>query len=130
MKHLILLAALGVAAPAWADDPQAGAASFRAYCATCHGLDAVGDGPMTAILAIRPPDLTRLARNADGVFPMGYVVRRIDGRDALLSHGGTMPVFGFLLAGPSGVIEDADGSPILTPQSVVDLALWLRMIQR
>ena len=127
-----LLALMMMAAPAIAQDADQanGFALFRLNCATCHGLEATGDGPMTSILTIAPPDLTGLSAQNDGVFPLADVVRRIDGRDMILAHGGAMPIFGFILEDDSGVVEDAEGNPVFTKQSVLEIAAWLQAIQR
>ena len=74
------------------NDP--GRALFGTYCASCHGVDARGDGPMAARLRQVPPDLTQFAARNGGVFPGERVARIIDGRD-VASHGtGEMPVWG------------------------------------
>lgn len=113
-----------------AQDAAAGAEVFREHCATCHGLSARGDGPMTSILSTQPPDLTVLSANNGGEFPLERAVRQIDGRDEVLAHGGSMPVFGLILKGESGVIDADDGSPVFTPAPVVDVTEYLRSIQR
>ncbi len=131
MTFGILAACLAIlaAAPAVALDgnPEEGARQFALNCAGCHGANAAGDGPMTDILSIAPPDLTMLATE-DG-FPMADVVRRIDGRD-LLGHGGPMPLFGAILQDKSAVVDDAYGNPVFTSQPVLDIATWLSTIQR
>ncbi len=118
------------AAPAFSNegDESKGRALFALNCATCHGLEARGYGPMAEILAISPPDLTLLA--GDGAFPMADVVRRIDGRDMILAHGGPMPIFGHILEDRSAVVEDAEGTPVFTSQTVLDLGAYLASIQR
>jgi mono/diheme cytochrome c family protein len=35
---------------------------YEAYCATCHGRDDRGDGPVAEALRARPSDLTSLAQ--------------------------------------------------------------------
>jgi mono/diheme cytochrome c family protein len=72
-----------------------GAAVYKTYCATCHGVDAKGDGPLAQNLRHAPPDLTRLAKRNGGTFDAPAVHRMIDGRDPLKNHGGPdMPVWG------------------------------------
>lgn len=72
-----------------------GKALFRTYCATCHGVGAKGDGPLSKSLRTVPPDLTRLARRNGGKFDDGKVRRIIDGRAPVKGHGGEdMPVWG------------------------------------
>ncbi len=122
---LLSVAATGVMA--LDGDPEAGARHFALNCAGCHGADASGAGPMTDILAIAPPDLTRLSTG--GGFPMADVVRRIDGRD-LIGHGGPMPLFGAILQDQSALVDDDAGNPVFTSQPVLDIATWLATIQR
>lgn len=129
-RSALALAAILAASAAAAQDTALGAALFRDHCATCHGTDARGDGPMTAILSVQPPDLTRLAAAEGGTFPLERVVRRIDGRDEVLAHGGPMPIFGMILGGESGMIDAFDGTPVFTTQAVVDIAAWLRSVQQ
>lgn len=72
-----------------------GAAVFKTYCATCHGLSAKGDGPLAQRLRHAPPDLTLLAKHNGGKFDAVAVHRMIDGRDPRKDHGGPdMPVWG------------------------------------
>ena len=67
---------------------------FRAYCATCHGVDGRGAGPMASELRRLPPSLTSYAVRNGGVFPGEQVRRIIDGR-LVGSHGTSeMPVWG------------------------------------
>lgn len=69
--------------------------SFDRYCASCHGADGRGGGPVAAALKNRPPDLTMLARR-EGGFPREHVAAFIEGTNRLsLTHGsGDMPVWG------------------------------------
>jgi mono/diheme cytochrome c family protein len=116
--------------PSWADTTGWGALLYRQYCATCHGLDARGGGPMTAVLTIAAPDLTALSARNGGTFPMLDVVGVIDGRAELLGHGGPMPVFGALLGGESAVLDGPDGTVVETSADIVALAEWLKTIQK
>ena len=43
-----------------------GPALSKAYCASCHGTDAKGDGPMAKSLKVKPADLTRIAARNGG----------------------------------------------------------------
>ena len=72
-----------------------GGSLFRTYCASCHGKEAKGDGPLADNLRVRPPDLTLLAKENKGTFDADLVHRIIDGREPVKGHGGTdMPVWG------------------------------------
>ncbi|MGI9390245.1 MAG: c-type cytochrome [Boseongicola sp.] len=125
-----LVAALFAASGAFAEpDPNNGMEVFLNYCAACHGAGATGDGPMAKLLTEIPADLTVLAEANDGVFPTFRVVRQIDGRDPLLSHGGDMPLFGDLFSYPDGSIAAETGQPIITAQPIADVAAWLITIQ-
>ena len=73
----------------------AGSYTFKTYCATCHGKEAKGDGPLADSLRFRPPDLTLLARRNGGSYPAETVYRTIEGRKLVKGHGGPdMPVWG------------------------------------
>jgi mono/diheme cytochrome c family protein len=73
-----------------------GAGIYRDYCASCHGLKALGNGPFTFALRIVPPDLTTLARRNGGSFPRDRVRNVVEGV-GLRSHGDReMPVYGSL----------------------------------
>ncbi len=69
---------------------------FRAHCAACHGLDGKGHGPVAAALKGKPADLTLLAKNNGGEFPVERVQKFISGDDpSLPAHGSReMPVWG------------------------------------
>lgn len=119
-----------LANPLIAQDAEVGQETYMQYCATCHGLTATGNGPMSPNLILQPTDLTALAARNDGVFPTDRVVRRIDGREPLVSHGSPMPIFGEYFEGRNATLEDADGTKIKTSQPIVDLVTWLRNIQQ
>lgn len=109
---------------------EAGAALYAKHCATCHGADARGGGPMAPVLVLQPPDLTALAERNNGIFPITRVVMRIDGRDPLTSHGSPMPVYGDFFEGDLAVSLKAEtGQPILTSQPLVDLVEYLKTLQ-
>src|SRR5678816_3800143 len=70
-----------------------GGSLFRTYCASCHGKEGKGDGPLAENLRFRPPDLTLLAKGNKGEFDAAKVHRIIDGREPVKGHGGPdMPV--------------------------------------
>ena len=73
-----------------------GSALYKAYCASCHGMDARGGGPMAKSLTVPPPDLTRIYLRYGGTFPLKRIGRIISGEEQLPSGHGTreMPVWG------------------------------------
>ncbi|CUH78594.1 c-type cytochrome [Tropicibacter naphthalenivorans] len=129
---MIRLAALTLmlATPVLAQDADVGRGHFYTHCATCHGLEGRGDGPMSGVLMIQPTNLTELAAQNGGSFPLDRVVKRIDGRDPLVSHGSPMPVYGDYFEGLFDVpINAPDNDPVLTSRPVVDLVAYLMEIQ-
>jgi mono/diheme cytochrome c family protein len=67
---------------------------FKTYCASCHGLDATGNGPLARLLRHAPADLTQLSKKNGGMFPGARVRRVVEGRD-VESHGDRdMPIWG------------------------------------
>lgn len=124
-----LLAAVAFATSAAAEDAAIGERLFVDHCAACHGTDAKGDGPMAPVLSVRPANLTDLSAGNGGVFPTDQVIRRIDGTTEVLAHGGSMPLFGLILEGPSEAILTPDGSEIIAPEAIVDIAAWLQLVQ-
>ena len=54
---------------------------FKSYCASCHGLDAKGNGPMAASLKIPPSDLRRISIRNHDTFPMMRVEKIIAGEE-------------------------------------------------
>ncbi len=130
MRLVPLVLAVGLAAPAGAQDVVQGEALFGFYCATCHGNAAIGNGPMSPSLVVAPANLTALAATNGGVFPTSRVVMRIDGRDPLVSHGSMMPVYGDFFEGTDVATKAETGQPIMTSQPIVDLLAYLESIQQ
>lgn len=102
---------------------------FLDFCATCHGRNATGNGPMASVMTLQPTDLTQLQSRNDGVFPVGRVIARIDGREPLVSHGSPMPIFGDFFEGNDAVTKTETGQPFLTSQPIIDLLAWLISMQ-
>ena len=62
---------------------------FAFYCASCHGRNGGGDGPVARSLKVPPPDLRLLARHNRGEFPRSRV-------ETFVTHGagGSSPAHG------------------------------------
>src|SRR4051812_49907295 len=72
-----------------------GVDTFKAYCVSCHGVSAKGDGPAAMALKKMPADLTTIARRNGGKFSAANVEEVITGTGAMVSHGSRdMPVWG------------------------------------
>jgi len=105
-----------------------GSVTYRVYCKNCHGTDARGTGKLAQYLDHHPSDLTLLARDAGGGFPVDHVYAAIDGRDVPAMEGRReMPVWGEALA----ATEEAKG---LTPDEIQTkiwgLIYYLESLQR
>lgn len=122
-------ALVGATLPVQAQDLSKGAELYRTHCATCHGIEGTGQGPMAGVLVIKPANLAALAADNGGEFPTGRVVKRIDGRDPLVSHGSPMPVYGYFFEGKDTAVKTPSGQPILTSGPIVDLLAYLQSLQ-
>jgi mono/diheme cytochrome c family protein len=68
---------------------------FRFYCASCHGREGRGDGPVAAALKTPPSNLTTIAQRNGGQFPRERVERFVAGDRDTSAHGSAdMPVWG------------------------------------
>jgi mono/diheme cytochrome c family protein len=105
-----------------------GASLYQTSCAGCHGPDARGNGPITPVIGVEPPDLTLIAARRDGTFPQLDVFRIIDGQAELSAHGPRhMPVWGYEFFGEDLDDEGAHGQ---SERKVDALVNYLRSIQR
>ena len=122
--------ALAAARSASAEPPYsatAGSATYRTYCANCHGADGRGKGEVTDSLGKKPNDLTRLAAENDGVFPAERMEQVIDGRLEVAAHGSRqMPVWGDLFLWPE---NDSPERREHVKRKIGELVAYLRSIQ-
>jgi mono/diheme cytochrome c family protein len=125
-----LLTACAACVRAEAEDlsTYSGPALFRAYCASCHGADALGSGPVASSLRVEVPDLTQIARRHGGRFPAEQIRRIIDGRAALPPHGTRdMPVWGHAFRVATGNDPQSEAQS----DRLIDLLVqYLQSIQR
>lgn len=112
-----------------AQDITAGEDLYRHHCATCHGIEGRGNGPMAAALVLQPPNLRNLTTRHGGTFPTFRVVTRIDGRDPLVAHGSPMPVYGDFFEGNDTALKAQTGQPIMTSRAIADLVAFLEAVQ-
>ena len=72
-----------------------GKVMYQQHCATCHGVDAKGAGPIAPLLITRPADLTLLAKRHAGKFPREYVSSVLEFGPGPTAHGSSdMPAWG------------------------------------
>ena len=72
-----------------------GVDTFKAYCASCHGPEAKGNGPAAKALAKAPADLTTISKRHNGNFSVADVETVIRGTNEMIVHGSRdMPIWG------------------------------------
>ncbi len=125
MIRALTVALALLAGPALAD----GAALFANHCAVCHGTEGRGDGPTSTWLIRKPADLTRLAVDNNGVFPVLRTLVRIDGRDPLMRSDIAMPAYGPVLGGEAVEVMIETGQGVLVPSELAEVLMWLVSIQ-
>jgi len=98
------------------------------YCASCHGADARGNGPVAEFLSVRVPDLTKLAVADGGEFPLDKVYRIIDGQSQMPVHGERhMPVWEYEFFGAEADDQSAHQQATDKVNSLVN---YLRTLQQ
>ncbi|MCP4000813.1 MAG: cytochrome c [Gammaproteobacteria bacterium] len=109
-------------------DEYSGQETYMRYCAACHGVSAVGDGPVARGLPISVPDLTLLQQRSGASFQEDLLRKIIDGREIVVVHGTRyMPVWGYEFWVEEGGNEEAQERV----DTIVDnLVEYLRSIQR
>jgi mono/diheme cytochrome c family protein len=124
--------AMGVAASAQAADPseELGAVEYSAACAVCHGAAGDGDGELLNLLTEAPSDLTVLSANNDGEFPWLNIIKLVDGRGEMRSHGSVMPVWGDRFKADLGDKAGPYGSELVVRGRVLSLVYYLESIQQ
>ena len=76
------------------DRNEKGRRLYYQYCASCHGENAMGNGPVAATMKTVPPSLKSL-KGPDGKFPALRVQNIIAGEVDVPAHGSReMPVWG------------------------------------
>lgn len=77
---------------------DAGKREFQRSCASCHGTDARGNGPVANVLSVKPADLTEMKKKHGGTFLFWRTYDTISGRQeevAIRGHGTReMPIWG------------------------------------
>jgi mono/diheme cytochrome c family protein len=78
-------------------DISSGRETFLRYCASCHGVDGTGNGPVAPALKPPPTDLTTISKKNEGKYPAGFVAAVLKFGRNLAAHGSQdMPVWGSL----------------------------------
>ena len=97
---------------------------YVSYCASCHGVDGRGGGPVAASLKTPPADLTLLSKNNNGKFPDTHIFAVLQSGADIPSHGTPeMPVWGPIL----GKLDKAN--PDVKQLRISNLIRYLESIQ-
>ena len=135
-KSVICASAIGLslALPqvAAAQSIEFGKTLFTQNCASCHGAEGAGDGPVAVYIEPKPSDLGMLASANGGVFPFGDVWASI-AEGSQSAHGTSMmPVWGDLFmeeALPKQVHPGISGKDIVEARMLA-LTYYLQSIQK
>lgn len=124
----ILLVSACAGTPERSPAQMSGMEMYEQLCSSCHGVSGQGDGPVSSLIKIGVPDLTRIAARDGGDFPTEDVRRTIDGRWDRRAHGARdMPVWGWQFYDSSST-NDAEERALV--DSMIDrLVNYLRSIQ-
>jgi mono/diheme cytochrome c family protein len=102
-----------------------GKQTYMQYCASCHGIDARGDGPAASVLKTPPPDLTTLAQRHGGKFPHEYVFDVLRFGTRFVAHGSSdMPIWGPIF----GSMDNYD--EVAVRKRIKDLSDYLASLQQ
>lgn len=102
---------------------------YQQLCASCHGVEGTGDGPVAPLIKIPVPDLTRVSFRDGGEFPAEDLRLIIDGRSEHRAHGPRdMPVWGRSLY--NSATNDKALERARTDAVIERLVEYLRSIQR
>ena len=108
---------------------------FVNYCASCHGADGSGNGPMAAELKGKPTNLTTLSKNNDGHFPyleLRSVIEGSSNASNIRAHGSReMPVWGNVFRAETGMVQGRQGgSYALAKARIQNIVDYLADIQQ
>ncbi len=135
---MIALASCGPAAPDRPAGPDAtveaveydpieqGRIHYMRYCASCHGEDGRGGGPVAEALKDPPTDITRFRIEEDGTFRVDDLIEIIRGVKDVRAHGTReMPVWGNIW----GDSELQSATPDQIETRINELVEYMRSIQ-
>jgi mono/diheme cytochrome c family protein len=122
--------ALGMLSLVWigglatADEVAQGKALFMHYCASCHGPNGAGDGPLASSLSTPPANLRLLSLRFGNPLPQDVIGRFIDGRADVKAHGPRdMPVWG------EKFYAESNGEESKVEERIAKLVAFLQSIQ-
>jgi mono/diheme cytochrome c family protein len=105
-----------------------GQEQYMRYCSTCHGPKAEGDGVASHLFTKKPPNLTLLAKNNGGEFPMNEVLGIVKGDAPIAAHGKReMPLWGEIIGRPE---QETMDSQAVADSEIMTIATYLKSIQQ
>ena len=132
---MAVLLTVVISSNVFASDLLKGTADFMTFCASCHGVNGRGNGPMVRELTKQPADLTKLTKQPAEIFPRGDIKKIVDGRTMPRSHGtAQMPVWGqrfsFQATADGTLQEDQKGIEKQVDDRLENIMTYLESIQR
>jgi mono/diheme cytochrome c family protein len=110
------------------EEGDGGREGYLRACASCHGVQGRGDGPVASALRGPPPDLTTLSSRYGGAFPRDVVVAVVTGEREVPAHGTRlMPVWNERFGSSSGAAAVA---ALYTRRRLESLADYVESLQR
>jgi mono/diheme cytochrome c family protein len=126
-------AQIGIAAAPGKAQISAGEFEFRLYCSQCHGMEAIGNGPVAPVLKTRPANLRMLTKKNGGIFPEQEIHDFIDGTKQIAAHGNReMPIWGLAFQYREGTMPHSGVPPLSADevdQRIDRLVDYIRSIQ-
>ncbi len=123
---LLVVGLPAMARAAGSDDVAQGHALYLQYCATCHGRNADGKGPMASTLSTPPANLQLLWERYGNPLTDDQIARFIDGRADVKAHGPRdMPVWGVVWQNPKD-----QGSARQVEEWIAILVAYLQSVQK
>ncbi|MBW4707581.1 c-type cytochrome [Roseobacter sp. YSTF-M11] len=127
---MVVTASVGACDRAFGDRSAKGAVLFSENCAVCHGADARGGGGAgVAGLSKTPPDLTVLAADNGGEFPLGETLATLEGYADGGLRGRQMVPFNDLASDDKRRVRLERGRARVA-RPLADLMQYLRDVQR
>ncbi len=104
---------------------------YQASCQVCHGAKGEGDGPLAAVLKVKPTDLTTLSKRNDGKFPLLKVMQTVDGRLSVPAHGTrSMPAWGRRYVEEAGEKYGPYGAEAAVRARLLELVYYIQSLQK
>jgi hypothetical protein len=108
-----------------------GKTEFESTCASCHRMSGKGNGPLVNLMTRRPTDLTQLAKNNQGVFPMNRLYEVIDGAKVPAHGSRDMPVWGraYRMMDAEYYFDTQDDAKALVRARILSLLEYINRMQ-